>query len=98
MNRNLLRGIDGTFPPGGIKEEQGVYQECIVPPVRILAWWDRSIDNRPQSNSALIGYDYSSASEMLEDAAKMFPSVIKRQPSLRSTLSKLGVAPPEGKS
>ncbi len=71
--------MDGAFAPWGIREEQGIYRESIVPPLRIVAWWDRSVDCRGASNSALIGFGYASAAEMLDDAVKLFPSVMQRQ-------------------
>lgn len=80
INPNVLRRIDGTFAPGNPYEPTGLYMESIVPPVRIVAWWDRSVDSRPGSNSALIGYGYDAAEEMLTDAEVLFPSVMGRQP------------------
>lgn len=78
-NPRLIEHFDGVYPPWPEKE-LGRYQESIVPPVRIVAWWDRTVDSRPGSNSALIGTGYDSAQEMLDDAPKWFPSVMKRQP------------------
>lgn len=78
-NPGLLRHIDSTFPPGHTQHE-GLYNDCMVPPFRIVAWWDRSVDKRPGSNSALIGVGYESAEEMIDAALKQFPSVMKRQP------------------
>lgn len=80
LNARVLKCMDGTFPPGGINEDEGFYQESIVPPVRIIAWWDRSVDKRHASNSAFIGYGYESAEAILDDAMIKFPSVMKRQP------------------
>lgn len=80
LNYHVLEVMDGTFAPSGIGEEQGLYQESLVPPVRIVAWWDRSVDKRGACNSALIGYGYDSAEEMLDDAVVKFPSVMSRQP------------------
>jgi hypothetical protein len=75
----LLGMLDSTFcPPAKVKE--GLYLESIVPPVRIIAWWDRSVDNRYGSNSTLVGYGYESGEQMLDDAKNIFPSVMNRQP------------------
>jgi hypothetical protein len=80
VNPNLEMRMDGTFTPAGIVEKEGIYRESIVPPLRIVAWWDRSLDNRFASNSALIGVGYASAEEMLDAAVKLYPSVMARQP------------------
>lgn len=77
VNWSLLGHIGGVYTRPGLPE--GVYNECIIPPLRVLAWHDYSVDKRGNSNSALIGYGYSSADEMLDDAAKKFPSVMNRQ-------------------
>lgn len=78
INPSLLKHIDGIFCPGNTRE-QGRCNECIVPPVRIISWWDYTIDPRPGSNSNLIGYGYQTAEQMFEDARKLFPSVMARQ-------------------
>ncbi len=77
-NTLILKCLDGTFTPKSMV--QGKYNDCIVPPMRIVAWWDCSLDHRQNSNSALIGYGYESAEEMIDDAYKKFPSVMNRQP------------------
>lgn len=78
VNPNLLRCIDGIFPPTQVQEE-GLYNDCIVPPLRIVAWWDRSVDKRPGSHSTLLAIGYDSAEEMLDAAMVQFPSVMNRQ-------------------
>lgn len=77
FNLQILKVIDGSFCPCNPMSQR--YNECIVPPLRIVAWWDYSIDQRPGSNSNLIGYGYESAEEMIDDAFNIFPSVMKRQ-------------------
>jgi hypothetical protein len=78
INQNLFRhygGIfDGSFNPPG-----SGYRESTIPPLRIVAWTDNSVDHRPGSISCLIGYGYESAEEILNDAPNWFPSVMKRQ-------------------
>ncbi len=78
VNTDILERLDGTFAPKST--EMGKYNDCIVPPLRIVAWWDYSLDKRGNSNSNLIGYGYSSAEEMIDDAYKRYPSVMNRQP------------------
>jgi hypothetical protein len=78
INPNLLRNLDATFPPGHAQHEC-IYNTCVIHPIRIIAWWDRSLDKRPGSNSALIGIGYNSADDMFIDAETQFPSVMKRQ-------------------
>lgn len=77
-NLECLKAIDGTFGPH--TREQGKYNDCTIPPLRIVSWWDYTIDSRPGSNSNLIGIGYESAEEMIDDAYKIFPSVMNRQP------------------
>lgn len=78
VNVKILQYLDGTFTPTNLS--QGKYNDCVVPPLRIVAWWDYSLDSRGGSNSNLIGYGYESAEEMIDDAYKIFPSVMNRQP------------------
>jgi hypothetical protein len=77
LNQRVLECIDSTFTPKDMK--QGVYNVAVIHPVVILAWWDYTGDSRPGSNSALIGYGYATADEMLDDACKKFPVVMQRQ-------------------
>jgi hypothetical protein len=81
LNPRVLEVLDGVFTPWieNGREIEGLYQESIVPPVRIVAWWDRSIDTRGACNSALVGFGFASAEEMLDAAAIQFPSVMARQ-------------------
>ncbi len=79
VNPSVLNYIDANFTPEGSFGPEGLYNESIVPPLRIVAWNDRSIDSRPGSNSALVGYGYDSGEEMLNDALIKFPSVMNRQ-------------------
>ncbi len=79
INTNVIERIDMLFTPPQILVPEGVYNECIVPPMLIIAWWDFSVDKMGDSNSAFIGYRYNSAEEILFDAAKLFPSVLARQ-------------------
>lgn len=73
----FLLSIDGTYAP--LISTQGAYKESFVPPFRIIAWHDYTVDSRPGSNSALLGIGYDSTDEMLNDAINHFPSVMKRQ-------------------
>jgi len=73
ISEKLLGNMDSVFPPADTRA--GIYNDCVVPPVRIVSWWDYSVDKRPGSNSNLIGYGYSLAEEMIDDAYKKFPSV-----------------------
>lgn len=69
--------LDGVLTPKDAA--QGKYQESIIPPFRLVAWGDYTVDSRGGSNSVLIGYGYESAEQMLDDAPKCFPSVMARQ-------------------
>lgn len=82
-NQSLMKAfnrgaMDGVLTPP--LAEQGKYQESIIPPFRLVAWGDYTVDNRCGSNSVLIGYGYDSAEQILDDAPNWFPSVMKRQP------------------
>lgn len=79
LAHSIERRIDGEFAPS-ITLTESIYQECLLWPVRIVGWHDRSVDNRINSNSALVGYGYDTGDQMLDDAAYLFPSVIARQP------------------
>lgn len=79
LSRTVFRFIDGAFTPG-FTRDQGLYQINIVPPVMIVAWWDYTVDDRPGSNSNLIGMGYESAEEMIDAAYELYPSVMSRQP------------------
>lgn len=78
INVSLFSHLDAVYTPG-TSQIEGVYNESIVPPFRIVAWWDRSLDKRIGSNSALIGVGYDNAEDMLNDAVSFFSEVMKRQ-------------------
>lgn len=71
--------IDGKFCPHPRPEVEG---ECALHHVEgwtVLAWWDRSVDRRSGSNSAIVTkgtYDFTT---MLEIGKAQFPSVMSRQ-------------------
>ena len=73
--------IDGKYTPEETSE-QGDAREVDVAPFKIIAWHDYTVDSRPGSNSALVGFGYTSREEMLADATEKFPGVMKRQPVL----------------
>jgi hypothetical protein len=77
-NYGILKCIDANFTPKKLKS--GIYKESIIPPIRIVGWWDYSVDDRSGSNSNLIGVGYHSAEQMIDDAYKIFPTVMNRQP------------------
>lgn len=71
--------VDGNFAPKKTCD-QGKYLEYVFPNnTRLVSWWDRTVDSRHGSNSTLIGVGYNSSDEMLNDAVKLFPSVMNRQ-------------------
>ncbi len=71
LNTDILTRPDAIFPP---QKYLSGYNESIVPPVRIVSWWDTSLDHRPGSNSTLIGYGYDTGEQMLDDAEINFPN------------------------
>lgn len=78
LNRTILQSLDSTFAPGSTRE-QGLYQVCVVPPVMIIAWWDYTQDGRSGSNSALVGYGFKNAEDMLDEMKLIFPTAYGRQ-------------------
>lgn len=82
-NYRVIECIDGLYVPGGTLE-QGAAQFSMVGPFTIIAWHDYTVDNRPGSNSNIIGYGFTGTrAEMIADMFKdfqiRFPQVIKRQ-------------------
>lgn len=77
INSKVLDHLDGIFTPAFPKQGNAMFSK--VGPIAILAWHDYTVDQRPGSNSALIGVGYHDTIEILNDAHKLFPSVIKRQ-------------------
>ena len=75
--RDLIQRTDGLFPPLGL-EEEGIICCHFVHGFTVVAWWDRSIDTRGQSNSAFWIQGEHTASEALEIARKGFPGVFGR--------------------
>lgn len=82
ITRNLMGALDGAFCPDGIKAYPQQRWLCsIVPPWTIVAWWDRSVDSRPNCCSVFIGRDFGHNPNRVLEAAKVsFPSVFARQP------------------
>lgn len=77
VNNHVIEGIDGTYTiPNG---PECVYREVNIGPVKILAWNDYSIDQRPGSNSALIGKGFATADEMILYAEMRYPNFMARQ-------------------
>ena len=79
VSDHFLHCLDETFT--WPNEMQGICKESFVPPFRILAWHDRTIDTRGGSNSALIGVGYTTSQEMVAAAKSQYPSVMQRQTS-----------------
>jgi hypothetical protein len=78
VNMKICSYLDGNFTPAD--PTPGKYNDCIIPPLRIVAWHDYSVDKRGGSNSVLVGYGYANAEEMIDDAIVKFPAVMNRQP------------------
>jgi hypothetical protein len=78
----LLHSLDGTFCPPETELQR--YLVSTVPPFTIISWWDRSVDQRPGSNSNFIfkGFGDASPQYLLTAAKAAFPEVFARQPEL----------------
>lgn len=77
INYQIVKFFDATFAPPKMLENQ--YTANLLGPISIVAWWDNSVDPRPNSNSGFIGKGYNGPNELLADAADLFQVVIKRQ-------------------
>jgi hypothetical protein len=86
----LRRGkIDSGFCPGVLRGEKYRNQPEEVGDARIthmdgwtvMAWWDRSIDHRPGSNSAIVAEGKWDLTCMMEIGNVQFSSIMKRQTS-----------------
>jgi hypothetical protein len=80
ISQCLYHALDGAFCP--IDMNEGQRWICsIVPPWTIVAWWDRSIDRRPNCVSAFIGKGFGEEpNRLLDEARRIFPKVFLRQP------------------
>lgn len=79
----LPEGYDGEFAPktmGGKEMPQGVAKVTHVGGWTVLAFWDRSGDSRPNSNSGFWEPGEFSFDEMMQKAHHAFPRVIARFP------------------
>ena len=73
---------DGRFPPMPDKDGASALH-VIAERVTILAWWDRSGDKRPNSNSLIAADGVHSFEEMVALLVKYFPAVKQRKPLKR---------------
>jgi hypothetical protein len=80
ISERLGYALDGAFCPIDMNAQQQ-WLCSSVPPWTIVAWWDRSVDSRPNCVSAFIGKGFEGEpNRLLEEAKKLFPSVFERQP------------------
>lgn len=80
INERLCSALDGAFCPSDMTEGQR-WVCSSVPPWTIVAWWDRSVDSRPNCVSVFIAKGFDGEPHRLLDVAKeIFPSVFLRQP------------------
>lgn len=82
-NYRVIEYIDGLYVPGD-KFEQGAAQFSMVGPFTIIAWHDYTVDQRPGSNSNIIGYGFTGTGakvivDMFKDFHMRFPQVVNRQ-------------------
>lgn len=82
ISQELYSALDGAFCPDGVKTYPRYRWLCsIVPPWTIVAWWDGSVDSRPNCCSVFIGRDFGNEPHRLLEASQIaFPSVFARQP------------------
>lgn len=66
----------GFCPPGA--QVQGVVNHVQVSGWSVVAWWDRSADKRPGSNSAFVAEGTFGELEMIAAAREQYPWVFAR--------------------
>ncbi|HWL39400.1 MAG TPA: hypothetical protein VNO75_04105 [Gemmatimonadaceae bacterium] len=71
--------IDSGFAPDDGPQVEGEARLARIHGWTVLAWWDRSMDTRPNSNSALVIDAQRDFDQMLALLAEHFPIVAKRQ-------------------
>lgn len=78
---DTLGSIDGVYPPcaGNNNAPQGYAEWIYVKGWTVLAYWDRSQDTRPGSNSAFAVKGYYYFDELLAAAKEQWPWVFERQ-------------------
>ncbi|AGC47249.1 hypothetical protein MYSTI_05976 [Myxococcus stipitatus DSM 14675] len=74
--------LDGRFPPSDRTEQEG--RACLhhLDGWTVVAWWDRGVDKRRGSNSALLMRGTHPLSAVLEAAGANFPELLPRFASL----------------
>lgn len=72
--------IDSGFAPRTATGEakEGVGRVTLLRGWSVLAWWDRSQDSRPGSNSALVAHGRFSFDEMVAMGLESYPWVFAR--------------------
>ncbi len=75
--REWVNRLDGLLPPLDTTV-QGVATLAYIHGFSILAFWDRSVDNRPGSNSVFLIPGRWSFEETLERARVTFPKIFDR--------------------
>jgi hypothetical protein len=76
-NEHWIDLLDGMFQPEG-PEIEGVARLHHLNGMTILAFWDRSGDSRPASNSAFVLKGKLTFAEALAEAKQRFPWVFER--------------------
>jgi hypothetical protein len=75
--RLLFKNIDSGFAP--TPEVDGHAKITHIEGWTVLAWWDRSIDKRGKSNSALVAKGHYHFASMIHFLGVYFPTVARRQ-------------------
>jgi hypothetical protein len=70
--------LDGVFAPKGIDEKEGVAVLAKLEGFTVLAFWDRSADERFASNSAFLSRQSQTFDEILAEAKQKFPQIFDR--------------------
>ena len=70
--------LDGTFAPPFVNEREDVTALSVVHNWTILGMWDRSVDNRPNSNAAFLAPGVRTEAEMWALAREQYPQIVSR--------------------
>jgi hypothetical protein len=77
--RTVFPDIDADYAPRTKRFVEGQAKLTHIRGWTVLAWWDNSVDHRPNSNSAIVANRTLDYDQMLSLLAVQFPEVLQRQ-------------------
>ena len=73
--------IDGRFAPrdeNGKEQPQGIWRCTVIDNWTICAWWDRSVDRRPESNAAFCVRGLHDPNAVVAHGQRLYPGLATR--------------------